>query len=264
MNGIHLYESKHTEGYNIRVHFHHHYQLLYVIDGEGSILLEGETHHISEHSTMVIFPYSKHAVSSTTRMTLLVLSFDEGMLEGMFTPLNKEDIGFTGSFCCKLPHLQANEMKLLLRKLLFEERQQGMFHDWAMRTHLSEILLGLCRVQQSDCMQDANSLRAEKIRNYIEKHYYESLTAEQLAQKFGVSARYSNTIFKERYKQTPIQYLNEIRHSLAKKLLAETDMNIVSLCFEVGYESLPTFYRSFKQLAQMSPTVFRQMNQREP
>ncbi|WP_246079424.1 AraC family transcriptional regulator [Paenibacillus piri] len=260
MNGIHLYESKHTESYKLRVHFHHTYQLLYVIEGQGSVLLDGKTHDLSENSVVVIFPYTKHAVSSNSHLALLILTFNEAALDNMFAPLQRDDISFTGSFKLRLNSLYANETRGLLRKLLFEERQQTMFSDWAMRTYLSEMILVLCRARQSNHTNDFNSLRAEKIRAYIDQHYYESFTSEQLAQKFGVSVRYTNTIFKDKYQMTPVQYLNEVRHGIAKKLLLETDMNIVSICFEVGYESLPTFYRSFKNLVSMSPSQYRQLH----
>jgi AraC-like DNA-binding protein len=260
MNGIHLYESKHTESYKLRVHFHHTYQLLYVLEGEGTVLLEDKTYRLEENCAVVVFPYTRHAVSSDSHLALLILTFEEAVLDNMFAPLQKDDISFTGSFMLKLHTLYANETRSLLRKLLFEERQQSIFSDWAVRTYLSEMILVLCRARQSAASSDYNSLRAEKIRNYIDQHYFDSFTSEQLAQKFGVSVRHTNAIFKEQYQMTPIQYLNEVRHSIAQKLLLETDMNIVSICFEVGYESLPTFYRSFKGMAGMSPSQYRQMH----
>ncbi|UUZ80110.1 helix-turn-helix domain-containing protein [Paenibacillus sp. P26] len=81
-----------------------------------------------------------------------------------------------------------------------------------------------------------------------------------MAYKLGVGVRHANNIFKESYGMTPVQYLTESRIRVAKKLLIETDKDIVSICFEVGYESLPTFYRAFKNTVGLSPNKFRQQH----
>lgn len=76
--------------------------------------------------------------------------------------------------------------------------------------------------------------------------------------------RYVNDIFKEQYHMTPMQYLTEVRIETAKKLLTESDKDIVTVCFEVGYENLSTFYRVFKNSVNMSPNQYRKQHQRYP
>src|SRR5690606_11019190 len=105
-------------------------------------------------------------------------------------------------------------------------------------------------------------LRTETIQSYIDTHYYEPLTANDIADKLGISVRYVNTIFKETYQKTPIQYLMEIRVERAKKLLRQTDKEIITICFEVGYETLSTFYRAFKNATNMSPKQYRDLVQK--
>lgn len=116
------------------------------------------------------------------------------------------------------------------------------------------------RSSQSVLVTDFNSLRTERIRSYIDSHYFESLTASDIAARLAIGVRHVNNIFKDRYRITPIQYLTEVRISLAKQLLIDTNKDIVSICFEVGYETLPTFYRAFKNIVGMSPNLFRQQN----
>lgn len=259
MSGIHLYESKHQESYELRIHHHPNYQLLYAIEGEGSIILNGGKHPLEQDNAVLILPYAEHAVSSDSNLTLLVLAFDA---ESFQTPVHLEADPplFTQSELLRLSTFSANELRLLLRKLLFEQGQKDALSGLAMRIYVQEILLLLARARGTTQAADANSLRAERIRNYIDLHYYESLTAEDLAYKLGVGVRHANNIFKESYGMTPVQYLTESRIRVAKKLLIETDKDIVSICFEVGYESLPTFYRAFKNTVGLSPNKFRQQH----
>lgn len=254
---MHLYESKHSERYSVHVHHHEQSQLLYVIEGSGKIILDNETYDLAPHTAAMIVPYAEHAVSSDTQLTLLVLSFDDASIH---EPMHQEWKAhyFHQSRVLKLNSLHGNELRLLLRKLLFEERTEDRFSKWAMRIHLHEIMLLLARAGSASQITDAGGLRAERVRQFIDTHYYEAVTSAELAAKMGVSIRHLNASFKEQFRMTPIQYLTEVRIGVAKKLLAETSKDIVSICFEVGYESLPTFYRTFKNVVQMSPNQYRQ------
>ncbi|MBD2845991.1 helix-turn-helix domain-containing protein [Paenibacillus sp. IB182496] len=257
MKTIHLYESKHQESYRKQDHHHHNYQILYAIEGEGTIRLEDAERPFAQNCAAVIFPYSNHAVASSSKLTLLVLEFDAAWMEG--EPLSRwREAGIDGSLLLQLPVVSASEMKQLLRKLLFEQQQQDGLGGWAMKIYWLELLLLLARARTSAAVTGANDLRAERIRDYIDSHYYQPLTASTLAYALGISSRHATAIFKDKYQITPMQYLAEVRVDTAKKLLLESDKDTISIGFEVGYESLPTFYRVFKNSVQMSPSKFRQ------
>jgi len=59
---------------------------------------------------------------------------------------------------------------------------------------------------------------------------------------------------------TPMHYLTEVRMELAQKLLVQTDKDIASICFEIGFETLSSFYRTFKKYTQASPNTYRKIH----
>src|SRR5699024_3690688 len=138
---------------------------------------------------------------------------------------------------------------------------KSLHQEVALRLYLSQLLLIIARGEKNTGKIDANALRAERLRDYIDSHYYDWIHAEDLAARLGMSTRHMNTIFKETYQLTPIQYLTEVRVGLAKKMLAESDKDIASICFEVGFESISTFYRAFKNNTSISPNKFRTKQQ---
>lgn len=262
MGDIYLYESRHQESYALNVHHHPYYQLLYGIEGNGQIALNGETRVLGQDHAVLIVPQEEHAVSSTTHLTLLVLAFDAASFAGPI-PLASGQSLFPRSVHLQLSGFQATELRLLLRKLLFEQRQTEPLSGMATQIYIQELLLLLARAGRQTAAADANGLRAERIRAYIDQRYYEPLTAEDLAQQLSVGVRHANNIFKEQYQLTPMQYLTETRIRIACKLLVETDKDIVSICFEVGYESLPTFYRAFKNTVGVPPNQYRQQQRKQ-
>jgi len=256
MQQIHLRESKHREGETVKEHHHQTYQILYVLEDEGKITLDGNEHHFNQDNVAFITPYSNHSILANSKLTVLVLEFG-------ITHLDKDirteiiDKHFRKSDLLELNLFEAGEIRQLLRKMLYEQSVGNSINKLALKIYLSELLFILMKAQEEPKMMDANILRAERLRNYIDTHYYEMIDANYISTMLGMSIRHINNIFKEQYDLTPIQYLTEVRMELSKKLLLETDKDIVSICFEVGFESLSTFYRSFKNYTKTSPNQFR-------
>lgn len=270
-HGIKLYESKHKDGDIVTNHHHNIHQILYALEGEGNLTLNYKKYVFTEDSVAVIPPNTEHAIVSSSNLTLLVLAFDDGLLKGLNgakvkhakTNASPNDVRFELMFqrasFMKVNAFTSADLRQLLRKMLYEQTNADPLAHFATRIYLFEILLVLARAVQSGVsVTDSNSLRAERIRKYIDTHYYEPITSTDIANRLGISTRHVNNIFKEQYQMTPTQYLTEVRIGLTKKLLVETNLNIASICFEVGYESLSTFYRTFKQGTGMSPNQFRQ------
>ena len=260
---IHIYEQKHTGGHVVDEHHHQIHQLLFVLEGEGRMRLNGEWRRLSAYDTALIVPYAEHAVMSDSKLTLLVLAFDADVLDPELRAglLGKH---FPNSEAVPLNVFAGGELRRLLRKMLFAESQQTDLDLLSLKIDLSEILLLLARSKSAaPAVTDSNRLRAERIRHFIDTHYFEPLSAADLAGRLGISSRYVNTIFKEQYNITPTQYLTEVRIERARTLLAETDKDIISICFEVGYDSVSSFYRAFKASTGASPNHFRKLHRSE-
>jgi len=257
-NRILLYEHKHVGGHRVSEHDHPFHQLLFALEGEGEIRLNGEVRKLAANDAALIVPSSAHSVRSDSKLTLLVLVFDEQALDGDVVGRLLQ-AHFRESAVVRPNLFAGSELRQLLRKMLFEQSAESPLRELALQIHLSHLLLLLARTLAAPAAgsSGASRLRAEKIRAYIDTHYYEQLTAGDIASKLGMSTRHVNNIFKERYERTPMQYLTEVRIRVAQKLLAETDKDVISICFEVGYDSVSTFYRSFKAIVKLSPKSFR-------
>lgn len=101
----------------------------------------------------------------------------------------------------------------------------------------------------------------KRIVNCVARNFSDpGFTVEKLAREAGVSASKIPGMLKERYDLNFKQYLNTIRITEAKRLLRETDNQIVTLAYTVGYNNIPHFNRTFKQFEGMSPKEYRKKN----
>jgi AraC-like DNA-binding protein len=97
----------------------------------------------------------------------------------------------------------------------------------------------------------------EKAKDYILKHMGEHLALPEVAQYAGVSKYYLCELFKRTTGLTFKEYLARLRVEKAKSLLHSNSRRIAEIVFESGFESVPTFNRTFKDMVAASPTQYR-------
>lgn len=68
--------------------------------------------------------------------------------------------------------------------------------------------------------------------------------------------------FKKCLNTTPVEYINSLRMSYAENLLLHTDMDILDICLEIGFENMGYFYEVFKRYFNMTPYKLRKQNLR--
>lgn len=89
---------------------------------------------------------------------------------------------------------------------------------------------------------------------FLENHYTEDITLEQLARDNYVSPAYLSKTFKEATDMSPINYLIQIRLKNAHELLKDEDTTVKQIASAVGYEDAYHFSKLFKKYYGISPS----------
>ncbi|MEI3610969.1 bifunctional transcriptional activator/DNA repair enzyme AdaA [Pseudogracilibacillus sp. SO30301A] len=97
----------------------------------------------------------------------------------------------------------------------------------------------------------------EDTKRLIKNNYFHNMSLHEIASRVGVSRFHLNRIFKERTGYTPRIYLEKIRVHEAKELLLTTNLNSTEVGYQVGYQSVSSFYNAFKRYTGLSPSQFR-------
>lgn len=80
-----------------------------------------------------------------------------------------------------------------------------------------------------------------------------------LARSALLSPFHFHRVFRKYTASTPARFLAALRMAEAKRLLANTSMNVTDICMHVGYSSLGTFTTQFTRLVGMPPRRFRRL-----
>ncbi len=92
---------------------------------------------------------------------------------------------------------------------------------------------------------------------YLAENYTEHVTLGDAAKMVNLSAHYFCKAFKRSTGLNFVDYLTRLRIEKAKDLLARSNSKISDAAFEVGFESLSQFNRSFKKVAGLTPSQWR-------
>lgn len=102
--------------------------------------------------------------------------------------------------------------------------------------------------------------RIHAVITYIEQHYADALTLEQLAKFAGYSPNHLGKRFKDTTGHPPMRYLSNVRIERAKLLLQGTGDPISVIMEKTGFTDAAYFSKSFKKTIGYSPQKFRKLH----
>lgn len=97
------------------------------------------------------------------------------------------------------------------------------------------------------------------IKKYLDKHYPDKITLDNLSEIFYINKFYLTRIFKNQFGVTLNDYLLYVRITHAKQLLRFTDKTVETIGLECGMGSVHYFSRMFKKVEGMAPSEYRKI-----
>lgn len=134
------------------------------------------------------------------------------------------------------------------------------------RSYFMELILMLERsygiIGQDVSNTVINKITNPRLRNavvYIESHYYENISIENIATAALTNHSTLTQLFKEELNTTPIEYLWTYRINVAKKHLEFTSLPIKDISMRCGFKTIQHFSRKFESYTKNTPTAFREI-----
>ena len=248
-------------------------ELVVVLEGRGGSRLDGVEVDLSTGDVFVLHPGHRHAYVRTEDLALCRVIFDgerlglESLsvthLPGLYALFVLDPDGGSSSFDSRL-HL--NEKRLRRTREIIDELQRELRiknPGYRMVTqHLLLFLIGkLGRwYNQVPSETAAADPRINRSIAFMEKHFYESLSVEQLAEQSNMSERAYYRAFQKTTGVSPNQYLSSLRISQACDLLKHSNMSVTEVAHECGFQSSSYMNRLFRKHLEMTPRDYRKLH----
>ena len=108
-----------------------------------------------------------------------------------------------------------------------------------------------------------SSRECDQVRRYIDNHFKENLTLDQLAGMVHINKYYLSHAFRREFGDSPISYLITRRIQESRFLLVETDHTLSQIAQILGFSSLSYFSQSFRRLEGVSPMEYRKRRRQQ-
>lgn len=96
-----------------------------------------------------------------------------------------------------------------------------------------------------------------RARDHADRCYAEPIDVGTLAAVAGLSKYHFLRLFRATYGMTPGDYLSQRRIERAQDLLRATNLTVTEVCHAVGFTSLGSFSRRFREIVGESPSEFQ-------
>lgn len=279
LNGIHeivkfkeefkflIYENKEVEDYPS--HWHIPIEIVMPIENTYTAIFEEITYELHEKDILLVSPGVIHGYKAPPYGKRIFIQIE---IPSFFQMMGKEiDSGVLSPVLLisqtNSPHIYSLVYSHIMR-ICKEYKKREPLMEAVIYSSFMEILALIRRnTKESACIE--NQLNSKQviyankfwmICNYIDLHFTDKITLEEVADMAGFSKYHFARLFKEFTSHSFYQYVTQRRIQYASRLLLYPHLSITEIAMDCGFTNLSTFTRMFKIIKQCSPTEYRNIH----
>lgn len=235
--------------YSKYLHHHNFHELYFLLDGSRSYIIEDELISVNKYDCIIVKKDTLHKTFGGNGFDRFLIYFKDEYCERYITPEFNEYINkiFTSKKISLTPG-DFYKIKLLLKQLESETDIKQCITFLNIITILTDNI-GNTQAASNDLISD--------IAEYVNVHFKELLSLEEIANEFLISKEHLCRIFKNKFGISIITYLNTIKIKYSCQLLTSTDMNITDISIECGFNTPNYFCRIFKRIMGCTPKEYK-------
>lgn len=246
---------------------HDFLELAYVLSGEGKYRINDRIYPIKEGDLILINPGVKHQALLCPEADTPATEFFVGFSNIRISGCQENHMPLPEGEC--IIHTSGELSQRLLKLCTSMEAENAVRREgryFMLKSYLMQMLLLVIR-EQCEPMERPRGYAfesasrkyvAEQVVSYIEDHYSEKISLDQIAENMYLSPFYISRIFKGETGNTPIRHLINLRLEKAKELLeGGYQGSIQEVAALVGYDDAYHFSKLFKKRYGISPSQAR-------
>ena len=242
-------------------HSHTRFEITFIEAGSGEYTTDSGSHPMVQGDMFIFSGNEFHCITQVGEagLTITNLHFEPTLLSER---LREEypNLFFSHSplFCNRIP---AHSNKALRRSFFAVKReitQKETAYETAIASELHLLFLELIRHHRYAAETPVLQENLAKIPAYIDRHFSDPLTLEQLAGMAGISPHYFSGLFKKVFSISLWDYIlsKRVEHAI-HLILTDGERNMLEIAALCGFNNTANFNKQFKRLTGMTPTQYR-------
>ncbi len=245
-------------------HSHDHLEIAFIMSGHGRYYIEGRLYEVCEGDLLVLNPGMAHQARLLPGSEIPSTEFFVGFSDLQFRGYPYNYLPLPGDK--PILHTEGELRQKLFKLCASMETENAVCREgryFMLKAYLMQMILFVAREQCEPienqggrAFESANrKYVVEQIIDYLEDHYNEKISLDQIAANMYFSPYYISKIFKSETGDTLIRHLINLRLERAKELLGQGGTgSIQEVAAAVGYEDAYHFSKLFKKRYGISPS----------
>ncbi|MEO1033890.1 MAG: AraC family transcriptional regulator [Bacteroidota bacterium] len=272
-------QAKHTQSIQVRpyqlshfdipYHYHPEIEIVYFKEGIGKVFVEHAMVSFEPGSLFVFGPNVPHLFIEDKTITnqnieILVIQFELNAL-GSYLELpeftNVKDLINNAHYGIKFSDLLNSQIPNILDKM---QNELGLdrflklpYLLELLKLHHHSVLINTFKKKITESLTPK---RLRHVNHYILQNYNGEVSLNSAAKIAHMNKAAFCRFFKKHTRKSFGEYVNDMRIDYSCKLLIEGSLNISSIGYEVGFNSVPYFIKQFKRSKGITPKQYRLQN----
>jgi AraC-like DNA-binding protein len=249
-------------------HTHDLYHIVLYTQSSGSYLKCGQMHQAEPGTLVVVSPGQPHDFVSLRRASVYSeITFSLAARSGKTLTLPFERIlniytGIAGHLddTPLLPRDITQELVIIMIQIMdYLQSPSAMSDYYACRTlaNVLDVITAHCYTEAFPGTAVGQDDPILQVRQYLDEHYAETITADDLASMSHCSKGHLFRAFKRSFRVSPLAYQQDLRFEAARRLLRFTSLRCYEIAQRVGFANVYYFHRQFKKKMGVTPKQYR-------
>ena len=237
-------------------HCHAEYEILYIIQGDVEVRVEGCSYTPTPESLLLIPPHNMHGfiVKSARLYKRVTIHFFPEILRPEERSLL---LGLFQVPYLYFPDLDGTQINSLVDGIKNCKNTEPPLQKIMFKHQLISLLADIYQLYTRTVIHTApRNKQVNSVLQYLNKNVTENISLEQLSQKFNISKDHLNVLFNREMGTTVHHYMQMKRLILARQEIRK-GTGIEEAAYKAGFKDYSNFFRAYKSFFGIKPSAQR-------
>lgn len=247
-------------------HFHDYIELLYSLNTNASVWINGIPHSFRDGDLAVINSREPHVVTFHSDCEYICIKFlpqilyadEQALFEFKYVlPFLNHD---SHQKIFHQEEILETDIRRLILEIMSEWNEKGTAYELMIRSAIIKIIATIFRhwnLPEDTRQEQFLTAPMKKALSYISDNY-NTINEKDVAEHCGLSYSHFSYAFKQLMGRSFNEYLTSIKIKEAEKLLLTGDLSVTDIAYETGFSTVSHFISRFREHKGLTPKNFRQ------